>query len=450
MEISVEQTSTLERKLRISIPAAKVEEQVNAKLQQLSRQARIPGFRKGKVPKNVIEQRYGGQARSEALEQLINSSYGEALQQEELQPAGQPSIEPEEIKPGTDFVYTATLEVYPEIKLQGLDKIKLDRPVAEVTDADIDEMLETLRKQATTHEAAERAAAEGDQVKIDYTGLVDGEDFPGNTGEGAVIPLVAGELPEPFDAAFRGALIGKSAGDVVKFDVVFPEDFGIEQVKGKTAEYTATVVQVLEAKQPELDDEFAKKFGIAEGGMDKLREDLSVRMRDEAENAQRARLKQAAIDAMLEANQVEVPATLIRAEIGRLRHDALHRMGDEDHASHDPRDHEQATEQLPDELFAGQAEKRVTTGLLFGELIKDRDVKVDPTRVNEQIERMSQQYENPQEIIKAYRSNPQALRQIEMSVLEEQVIDELVSMAEVIDVPMSFSELTQQNNNAAA
>jgi len=440
MNITIEELSTLKRKLTITLPAADIEGQVTAKLRDILRTAKLPGFRPGKVPLSIIKQRYGGQARQEAYEAAINTSYSEAIQQHELKPAGQPEIEPGDLKEGEDFQYTATLEVYPEFDVAGIDGLTVDEPKAEIVDADIEEMLQNLRKQATEWNVVEREAATGDRAKVDYSGKIDGEDFPGNKREGAMIEIGSGQLPEALEGPFNDAITGKKAGDEVDFTLTFPADYTVEEVQGKTADYHIIIHEVTAPTVPELDDEFATKFGIQEGGLEKLREELVENMQRELKSSTKNKMKAQVIEKLLESNVFDVPESLIQVEIGRLKEQALQRMGM-------PADMDGMPD-LPDEIFADQARQRVALGLVFGKLIAAKEIQPDPQRVNETLANIAASYDNPQEIMRAYQTNQNAMSSIQSVVLEDQLIDLLIADATVIEVPMSFKELTTPEQNA--
>jgi len=456
MDVKLETTEGLERKLTITVPAAQVEREVQQKMGEMSRSVRLPGFRPGKVPQKVIQQKFGGRARAEVYDNLLQSTYRDAINDNAIKPAGQPKIELADSDDDVDlsakdFSYTATIEVYPEFDIKGLDKLKVDKPVCEISDADLNEMLENLQKQRTEFTSVERASAAGDQVKINFKGTIKGEDFPGNSGDDVDLRLEEGTLPEVFDEPFRKALMGQEKGAEVSFKVKFPKDYGLEEVAGKTADYAATVLDVSEATVPELNDEFATSFGMGDGGLEQLKTMLRERMQEEAEEKVRGKLKEQVLDSLLIANPVELPKVMINNEIGQLRNQAMQQMGiveeehdhDPDHVHDENCDHDHKPK-LPDEMFTAQAERRVALGLVLGKLIQEKELRADPARLTKQMQRIAMNYENPQEIFKAYQSNPQAMASLEMSVLEEQVVDLLVESAEVSENSISFKDLTEQ------
>ena len=428
MQVSLETTRGLERRMKVQVPAERVEREVEDRLKSLSKRAKIDGFRPGKVPLNVVKQRFGDQVRSEVVTDLLQSSFNEALAQQKLNPAGGPRIDSVNAAPGKDLEFTAMFEVYPEVKLAGLDGIKLERPVAEITSEDIEAMVDNLRHQRATWESVTRAAGDGDRVVIDFEGSVDGAPFPG--GKGEKVAVVLGEkrmLPD-----FEKGLEGVKAGESREFDVRFPEDYHAKEMAGKLARFKVSAHGVEAQVLPPLDESFAMSFGVQEGGIDKLRSEVADNMRRELEDTVRRKLKDQALDALLAANKLELPKALVDDEIERLRQDALVRIG--------VRDSKKASE-LPRELFEEQAVKRVSLGLLVGEIINQQRLTVDPKRVDERLERMAGEYSKPTEAVRSFRSNKDIMHQVETLVLEEQAVDWLLEKAAVTDTPTTFKAL---------
>ena len=428
MQVSLETTRGLERRMKVQVPAERVEREVEDRLKSLSKRAKIDGFRPGKVPMNVVKQRFGDQVRSEVVTDLLQSSFNEALAQQKLNPAGGPRIDSVSNAPGKDLEFTAMFEVYPEVKLAGLDGIKVERPVAEVTAEDIEAMVDNLRHQRASWEAVERAAGDGDRVVIDFEGTLDGVPFPG--GKGEKVAVVLGEkrmLPD-----FEQGLSGIKTGESRELDVHFPDDYQAKELAGKLAHFKVSAQGVEGRVLPVLDDAFATSFGIQEGGIEQLRSEVADNMRRELDDTVRRRLKDQALDALLAANKLELPKALVDDEIERLRHDALARIG--------VRDPKKASE-LPRELFEEQAVKRVTLGLLVGEIINQQRLTVDEKRVEERLHRMASEYSKPAEAVRSFRSNKDILRQVETLVLEEQAVDWLLDKAAVTDAPTTFKAL---------
>jgi trigger factor len=376
----------------------------------------------------VVKQRFGDQVRSEVVTDLLQSSFNEALAQQKLNPAGGPRIDSINSVPGKDLEFTAMFEVYPEVKLKGLDGLKLERPVAQVTGEDIEAMVDNLRHQRAQWQAVSRAAVKGDRVLIDFDGSVDGTPFPG--GKGEKVPVVLGEnrmLPD-----FEKGLEGIKAGESREFDVRFPDDYHAKEMAGKQARFKVGAQTIEGQVLPVLDDEFAKSFGIQEGGIEKLRSEVADNMRRELEDTVRGKLKTQALDALLASNKLDLPKALVDDEIERLRRDALVRIG--------VRDAKKASE-LPRELFEEQAVKRVGLGLLVGEIINQQRLTVDAKRLDERLERMAGEYSKPADAVRSFRSNPDIMRQVETLVLEEQAVDWLLEKAAVTDKPTTFKAL---------
>ncbi|HSN18467.1 MAG TPA: trigger factor [Gammaproteobacteria bacterium] len=434
MQVSLEKSEGLERRIKVQVPAERVERETEDRLKTLSKRAKIDGFRPGKVPFKVVKQRFGDQVRSEVVTDLLQSTFNEALAQEKLNPAGGPRIDSLDAEPGKDMRFTAVFEVYPEIKLKGLDGIKVERPVAEVGKADIDTMVDNLRHQRAGWEAVERAAKDGDRVLIDFEGSVDGTPFPG--GKGERVPVVLGEkrmLPD-FEAGLQGIKNGESR----EFNVKFPDDYHAKELAGKQASFSVSAHSVEGQVLPALDDEFCKAFGITEGGVEKLRSEVADNMRRELDETVRRKLKDQALDALLKANALDLPKALVDDEIERLRQDALVRIG--------VRDPKKASE-LPRELFEEQAKKRVSLGLLVGEIINQQRLAVDAKRVDERLERMAGEYSKPADAVRSFRSNRDIMRQVETLVLEDQAVDWLLGQASVTDKPTTFKDLMKLHDH---
>jgi len=408
MMVTVESTGKLERRMRVELPAERVEKEIESRLKRVGKTAKIKGFRPGKVPPKVVRKQYGGQIREEVLSELMRKSYSDAVAQENLNPAGGPQIEPVSTGSGENFTYVATFEVLPEIELKGLDKIKVERPVVEITDADRDDMLENLRRQRAEWKTVDRKAKEGDRVIVDFTGSLDGEPFEG--GKGQEVPVVLGQgrmLPD-----FEKALAGVSAGEEKTIKVKFPKDYHAEDLKGKKVDFALKVHRVAAQELPPLDDSLAEMYGVEEGGLEQLKADVTDNMRREADDKIRNDVKEQVMEGLLAANPVDVPRALKEQEMHAMQHEAMRRMGIEDHESAPPR-----------EQFAEAAERRVRLGLLLRQFIEDNDLKLDPGRLRQRVEDICASYENSQEMVASYLSNPQLMQQLEPLVLEEQAVD---------------------------
>ncbi len=425
MQVTVESTGTLERRLRVELPAESIEKEVDTRLKSVGRTVKIKGFRPGKVPAKVVRQRYGKQIRQEVLAELMQKSYSDAVVQENLNPAGAPQIEQEDGADGEDFAYIATLEVMPEVELAGLDKIKVTKHEVTIGDADLDDMLEKLRMQKGTWKAVERKSKKTDRVVCDFSGELDGEKFEG--GQGTNVPVVLGEgqmLPD-----FEKGLTGVAAGDEKTFKVKFPKDYGAEELAGKKVDFSVVIHSVEEIELPPLDDDFATMFNVEEGGLEQLKSDVGENMEREAEQKVNAEVREQVLSALLDANPIEIPQTLKHQEMHSMQHEAMHRLGIEDH--------DQAP---PIENFAEQADKRVRLGLLMRQLIADQEIVLDEEALRAHVEQMVAGYDESEEMANMYMTNPQIRQQIEPVALEQLAVDWLVENSKVTSKTVTFTD----------
>lgn len=425
MQVSVESTGKLERRMRVELPAARIDQEVDSRLKSVGKTAKIKGFRPGKVPAKVVKQRYGRQIREEVVSEIMQKSYTDAVQQENLNPAGGPSIQPDKPEDSGGFAYIATFEVMPEVELSDLDKIKIDKPVVSIGGKDLDVMIEKLRKQKASWDEVDRASAEGDRVVIDFEGSIKGEPIDG--GKGTEFPVVLGEgqmLPD-----FEKALFGIKAGEEKTFKVKFPKDYQAEELQGKKVDFSIKTHRIEEQVLPEVDDAFAGMFDVTDGGIEKFKAEVKDNMRREADAKIKADIREQVIDGLIAANDFEIPQTLKHQEMHALQRDAMQRMGIEDEAQAPAIDN-----------FTELAEKRVRLGLLVRQLIVDQNLTVDVDKVRARVEEMCAGYENSDEMINMYMSNPQIVQQIEPMVLEQQAIDWLTDNGKVTDKKISFTK----------
>jgi trigger factor len=430
MMVSVETTAGLERRMTVQVPADKIESEIDSRLRRYGKTAKIKGFRPGKVPMQVVRQRYGGQVREEVLNEMMRSSFIEALGQEKLRPAGGPRIEPGRLEQGVDLEYTATFEVYPEITLTGHEGMKIRRPTAEITEADIDDMMDRLRRQRAEWEVTEKAAEDGDQITVDFSGTLDGEPFAGGEGQG--VPVVLGRgamLPD-----FETGLMGMSAGQEKEITVNFPDDYGAAELAGRTAVFQVTARAVAVEALPEVDDAFCESFGITEGGVEQLRKEVADNMARELAQVSRARMREQVLEQLIDANETELPRVLVEQEIRVMQASAARRMG------LDPSD---SSNLPPAETLEPQASRRVKLGLLVAEVIGQADIQLDQARVRQRLMELAASSGRPEEVIKLYTSSPEMMGQIEAEVMEGQVVDWLIEHAETTDETSSFAELMQ-------
>jgi len=430
MQVSVESINTLERKVTIGVPAERVDSAVNARLAEVAQEVRLDGFRRGKVPMKVVKSRFGAGARQEVLGKVINDTFYEAITQEDLKPAGMPSVEPVKDEPGQDFEYTATFEVYPEIALQDFSAIEVTRLEADVTEQDIDDMVENLRTQQASFGEVDRAAKADDQVNIDYTGVKDGEEFAGGKAEGQDLVLGSGSMIPGFEDGIEGM----KAGEEKVLPLTFPEDYQAEELKGAAVEFTIKVNSVSEKTLPELDDEFFKKFGVEEGGLEKFRENVKDNMQREMKQAAENKVKQQVYDGLGKIHDFDIPQALIDNEIKAMRQNMVQQFG----GAAQNMDLETL---LPADMFQDQAKSRVQTGLVMNEIITAKELKADADKVRAKIEEMAAPYGEPEQVINHYYSNQNLLNQVESIVLEDMVIDAVLSDAKVTDESSSYKDV---------
>ncbi|QYZ65113.1 MAG: trigger factor [Gammaproteobacteria bacterium (ex Lamellibrachia satsuma)] len=429
MQVSVESGEGFERRVTVELPAEQVEQEVTKRLKQIGRTAKVDGFRPGKVPMGMLRRQYGGHVLQEVYGELIETSYREAILQEGLHPAGQPKIEPKTSDDESLFSYVATLEIMPVIdspKVEGT----LKRPVADVVDSDVDEMIEKLRGQRITWNPVERAAADGDQVKINFKGIMDGEAFEGGSADD--VPLVLGS--NSMIDGFESGLVGAEKGGSLTLELQFPEDYRVEELAGKPVTFGVEINEVAESELPEVNDDFAKEFGALEG-VEKLKGDIRENMERELEQRIKARIKSQAMDLLVESNSTEVPGALVDEEITALQEQTRNRMSTGVPGS---------SMELPREMFEEQAKRRVILGLLIAEIIKQNEIQLDADRVRTTIEEYAASYEKPEEVVEHYYGNHEQLAAVQNVVLEDQVVDWVLENAQVEDENTSFSALTDE------
>jgi trigger factor len=427
MQVSLTATGGLERRLEVAVPAARVANEVEARLKRISRTARLKGFRPGKAPFTVIRRQFGEQVHAEVVNDLMRSSYADALTQEKLTPAAGPRIEPIEMGPGTDLKYAAVFEVLPEIRVKPAVEISVERPTASVTDTDIDAMIESMRRQRPVYTVVERPVQLTDRVTIDYEGRGGGEVLPGAKGEDVAFIVGAGRIMPELEEAVKGA----TAGEGRTVSVNFPAVHADPQLAGKSVEVALTVKKIEAASLPQVDAEFMSAFGVTEGDVAVLRAEVRNSMELEMAQAVRQRMRAAVIDALLRDNAMEVPRALVDEQTRELQLEMARRMGIKDESKVPQR-----------QAFEEPARRRVALGLIIGELIRAANLKVDRQRVQERLDEIASSYPNSEEVRRAYLQSADAMRQIEASVLEEQVIDWILERASVTQRASSFSELT--------
>jgi trigger factor len=435
MQVSLTATGGLERRLEVAVPAATVAAEVDQRLKKLSRTARLKGFRPGKAPLAVVQRQFGGQVHAEVVTDLLRSSFAEAVSRENLTPATGPRIEPLALDAGHDLRYVATFEILPEVRLADISALAVERPTADVTDADVDAMLESMRRQRPVFSPVDRPAEEGDRVVVDFDGRVGGEPFQGGEGRDAAFNLGEGRVLPAFETAVRGA----RAGETRAVETTFPADHANEELAGRAAVFTLTLKKVEARSLPDIDDAFAVSFGVHEGGVEALRAEVRRSMERELIEAIRAQVKAAVMEGLLRDNPIEVPRGLVDETIEEMRVEMGRRLGAKDMS------------QLPAaEPFEQPARRRVALALIVGELMKQAALKVDRARVQMRLEEIASVYPNADEVRRSYLQNAEAMREVESAVLEDQLVDWILGRARVTTRESSFKDITRFGQNEAA
>lgn len=426
MQVSVESTSSIERRMTIGVPADQIEREVEERLQKTAKTARINGFRPGKVPVKVVKKRYGQGVRQEVIGEVMRNSYVQALTQEKVNPVGYPRFEPKTVEEGKDLEFIAIFEVYPEIELADLSGLELETPVAEIKEKDIKNMIDTLRRQHGTLKSVKRKSKKKDLLTLDYVGYMDGEAFQGGTGKDQKITLGAGQMI----AGFEDGLIGSKAGESVTLELTFPEDYANEELAGKDVKFEVDVKVVEDTVLPEMDEEFFGKYGVDCKTEEDFRAEVIKNMERELENAVSNKLKQQVVEGMSEANDIDVPASMVEEEINRMKQEALQQFGGGQQLD---------VSQLPSELFKDQATQRVKTGLLFAAVVKENEITPDTEAVDAKIQEIAGTYETPAEVVEFYNQKENRA-QVEAAVVEDAVVELVKSKAKGKKVKMSYED----------
>ena len=427
MQVSIESSTGLERQLKIGVPADKIEQEVTARLEKATKTVSIKGFRKGKVPLRVVKQHYGKGVRQEVVGEVVNSSFYEAIQQEDLQPVGQPRIDDLKDSEGQDLEYTAIFEVYPEVKLADISKVKISRPSADVNDADVETMIEVLRNQQATFEASDKPSEDGDQLNIDFVGTHKKEEFAGGSAEGQDLVLGSNSMIP----GFEDGLVGLSAGEETVLKLKFPKDYHAEELKGKAVQFAVKVNAVSSKQMPELNDEFFKIYGVEEGGEAKFREDVQGNMERELRNAIRTKIKNRVMNQLFDLNKVELPEALVSNEITQLKQQMVQQFGGGQQID---------LSMLQDDMFKEKAERRAALGVIVSELVKAEEMTPDEEQVRARVDEIASTYEQPREVVDYYYSKPELLSSVEAVVLEDQVTELVLSKAKVKEEAVSYEE----------
>lgn len=434
MEATTAQANALERRIDLSIAIADVEKEMEQRLKRMGKNIKMPGFRPGKVPFSIIKQQHGDQARHEVLSEELDRAFGETVTAQKMRVAGYPRLEPKTTESTTHLEFEAIFEVYPDFTPADMSTAEVERPVLEVTAAEVDKTLDILRQQRVTYEDAARAAAKGDRVVIDFLGKKDGEPFPG--GQASDYPFVLGQgqmLPD-----FESAVEGANAGESKTFDLTFPADYFAKDLAGQTVQFEITVKQVQAPKLPEVDTEFAKGMGIVDGDVAKMRAEIEANLKREVKRRIEGKVKDQVIEALIKANQIDTPIALVDMEIQRLMQAARQDM--------EQRGMKVQDMPIQPEWFADQAKRRVTLGLIFAEVVKTEGLQAKPEQIRAMVEENAQSYEQPEEVIRWYYAQPQRLGEVEGLAIENNVVEWVLGKAKVTDKAAVFDELMGQKS----
>ncbi len=434
MQVSVQTLNGLERQITVAVPAEKIESEIKTRLNSLSKRARISGFRPGKVPMHVIQQHYGNQVQQEVTGEVLESSFYEAVVKEKLRPAGSPHIHPKSRQPGQPLEYTATFEIYPEVSLNPFGGIEIERPSAEITEADVDRVLDNIRKQRMEWQVVERASQTGDRVRVDFKGALDGGDFPGN--EAQDMPVELGK--QRMIPGFEENLTGVSAGAQLSFTLRFPSDYHRAEMAGKEVQFEVKVNAVEEARLPELTEDFVRSLGVADSTVASLRKDVRQNMQRELDDRIQAKLKQNVMDALIKNNPIVVPKALVQQEVQVL-------MKNENIADSASKSLDQATAKNQLHEFA---QRRVGLALILSEIVRQQNLKVEPKKLREAVEHFASTYEKPDEVVQWYYADKKRLGEVESYVLENEVVTWVAANARLKDVGSSFDALIKQGQTA--
>ncbi len=429
MQANLENLGTLERRLSVSLPLDQVNTEIESRLKRLARTVKLHGFRPGKVPLKIVEQQFGGQVRQEVLGDAVQRSFGEAVREKQLRVAGYPRIEVKPTEDGAKFEYTATFEIYPEIVVGSVENARIDRPVVEIGDAEVDKTIEILRKQRTHFHETKRPAANGDQARIDYRGSIDGTAFEGGTAEDQYVQLGGGQLL----ADFEKNVVGLQAGESKTFDMRFPDDYHGKEVAGKNARFEVILKEVREPHVPEVDEAFARSLGVSDGEVGKMRREIRANLDREVKRRATARLKDQVMKSLLDSTTVELPKALVDMEVERLMHKMRQDL--------ESRGMKADQIPMPKEAFEPEAKRRVSLGLILAELTTLHKLEAKPEQIKAVVSEHAQSYEKPEEVMRWYYQQPERLREIESVVLEDNVVQWVLAKAKVDDKPTPFDDL---------
>lgn len=422
MQVSVETINGLERRMTVEISKERIDQEVQSRLKSLAGQVKLAGFRPGKVPFGVIRKKYGNKVHQEVVGDMVQSSFYEAVTQESIRPAGAPHIEQKDTD--GEFGFTAVFEVYPEIEINNIDKIEVEKPILNITDQDIDSTMETIRKQRVEWRAVEREAKQGDRITVDYDGTIDGESFDGDNGKQIPIELGANHMIP----GFEDHLLGININEERVLSLKFPAEYHAKDLADKPVSFKVKVIKIEEAKLPELDDDFAATMGVKEGGLAVFREQVKASMQREADQTLKNKTKQLILDGLLNNVQAQTPKTLVDKEVAALM--------EQQKAQKSPQNLDPDSKNIEE-----QARRRVALGLILSEIVSQNEIKANPSKVREIVESIAASYKKPEEVMKHYYSDKQRLAEVENFVLEQAVVDWVLTRATVKEKPTSFDSV---------
>lgn len=424
MQVTLEETSSLGRKLTITVPSDKIQSEVSKRLNSLKGTIKVDGFRPGKVPLTIVRQRHGDRVQQEVIMQEMQTAYQEALVQEQLNPASSPQIEPKEIAPGEDIVFVASLDIVPEFELVDFSECEVSLDSADVEAQNIDDAQLRIQKQSMDWQLAETEAEQGQRVTIDFVGRLDGEEFEGGKAEDFSMILGESNMIEGFEAP----IYGMKTGGKKTFTVQFPEDYSNEKLAGKETEFDVELKKLEAGTLPDIDQEFLTKLGIS-GPVESFRDEIKSSLEGEVKKQVLTQSKQAVMQLLLEKHEIELPESMVQQEIATLREQASKNYKVEGET------------QLGDDLFIDEAKQRVKLGLLISQIVQKNKIQVDASRVNSHIYELARQYSDSEEVVKYYTTNNQARAQIESLVMEDQVVETIISQVKVVENKVAFEEI---------
>ena len=428
MKFSFKTKADINQSLDIVVPKKDIEDQVLAKLKTAQKDSKLKGFRKGKAPMDVVTSIYGPEIRQDVLWDLASKTFSKLAQEKDLKIVSRPNLMPEKIEEGKDAKFKATFEVYPEVKLSKMSKISYTNFLCKISEEDLDNTVTNLQKRLSQWEPTDQISKDGDQIKINFVGTIEGEVFEGGTANDFTVEIGSKSMI----SGFEDGLIGLKKGDKKTLELTFPEDYGKSDLAGKPVNFDTEVNEVLSSKLPELNEEFFKSTGIEADGIETFKEEVRTKLEEDLVNILSGKIKQSLFDALLEANEFEVPSSMIDSEVSNMKQDTARRMG------MDPKD--MNPDLFPDETFTGEATKRVKVGILLNKIIEDKELKPDADKVKEIIEERAKNYKDPQQVINYFYSDDEQLRNIESISLEEQVVDSIKLEAKSSDENVSYED----------